>query len=153
MIHANGIWSLEGELAADIEWIRGGNLRLADDETTASRYEAWAKIGAEHGLGTRILGMKEIAELLPGINRKWTAGIFTPGGGQADPVKATRAMAHAAKRMGAVVLEGRTVSQLVADGGRMTGVNTDVGEVPAHAVVLAAGAWSSRLAATASTRT
>jgi glycine/D-amino acid oxidase-like deaminating enzyme len=153
MIHANGIWSrMEGELDADIEWTQGGNLRLADDEATASRYEAWAKIGAEHGLGTRVLGMKEIAELLPGVNHEWMAGIFTPSDGHADPVKATRALAEAAQRKGAALVEGCAVRRLESTGGRMTGVNTDSGEVRAKVVVLAAGAWSSRLASTIGVR-
>jgi glycine/D-amino acid oxidase-like deaminating enzyme len=147
MIQANGIWSrMEGDLDADIEWTQGGNLRLADDEATAFRYEAWAKIGAEHGLGTRVLGMKEIADLLPGINHKWAAGIFTPSDGHANPLKATVALAHAAAQQGAVILEGYTVRGLTASGGRITGVTTDWGEVRAPVVVLAAGAWSSRLA-------
>jgi glycine/D-amino acid oxidase-like deaminating enzyme len=149
MIQANGIWArLEGEVDADIEWTRGGNLRLADDEATASRYAAWAKIGVEHGLGTQVLDMREIAELLPGIKHAWTAGIFTPTDGHANPVKATRAYAEAAAQKGALVVEGCTVIRLDSAGGRMTGVNTERGEVRAPAVVLAAGAWSSRLAAT-----
>jgi glycine/D-amino acid oxidase-like deaminating enzyme len=147
MIQANGIWSrMEGELDADIEWTQGGNLRLADDEATAARYEAWAKIGAEHGLGTRVLGMKEIAEMLPGIKHSWTAGIFTRTDGHANPLKATRALADAAAQKGAVILEGCTVSRLESAAGHITGVNTDRGDVRAPVVVLAAGAWSSRLA-------
>src|ERR1700681_551168 len=124
MIQANGIWAqMEGELDADIEWTQGGNLRLADDEATASRYEAWAKVGAEHGLGTRVLGMKEIAELLPGINHTWTAGIFTPNDGHANPLKATRALADAAVQKGAVVVEACAVHRLVSAGGRIIGVD------------------------------
>jgi glycine/D-amino acid oxidase-like deaminating enzyme len=147
MIRANQIWSrMEGELDADIEWTQGGNLRLADDETTAARYEAWAKVGNEYGLGTQVLGMKEIAELLPGIKRSWTAGIFTPGDGHANPLKATRALADAAAQKGAVVLEGCPVSRLESAAGRITGVSTELGDVRAPVVVLAAGAWSSRLA-------
>jgi glycine/D-amino acid oxidase-like deaminating enzyme len=147
MITANAIWSrMEGELDADIEWTQGGNLRLADDEATAARYAAWAKIGEEHGLGTKVLGMKEIVELLPGIEHRWTAGIFTPSDGHANPIKATLALAHAASQRGAVMVEGCTVSRLVSAGGRMAGVNTDRGEIRAPVVVLAAGAWSSRLA-------
>jgi glycine/D-amino acid oxidase-like deaminating enzyme len=148
MIRANAIWSrLEDELGADIEWIQGGNLRLAEDEPTASRYRAWATIGAEHGLGTRVLGMSEIADLLPGVNHRWAAGIFTPSDGHANPVKATTAFADAAKRGGAVFIEGCTVRDLIKTGDRVSGVNTDHGEVQAPVVVLAAGAWSSRLAA------
>jgi glycine/D-amino acid oxidase-like deaminating enzyme len=147
MIQANGMWSrMEGELDADIEWTQGGNLRLADTSATAARYEEWAKIGAEHGLGTRVLGMKEIADLLPGITYRWTAGIFTPSDGHANPLKATRALANAAVQKGVAVHERCTVSRLVSVGGRITGVDTDRGEVRAPIVVLAAGAWSSMLA-------
>jgi glycine/D-amino acid oxidase-like deaminating enzyme len=147
MIQANGIWSrMEGELDADIEWTQGGNLRLADDEATASRYEAWAKVGSEHGLGTRVLGMKEIAELLPGIKHTWTAGIFTPSDGHANPLKATRALADAAAQRGALIVEGCAVSRLELAAGRITGVSTNRGDLRAPVVVLAAGAWSGRLA-------
>jgi glycine/D-amino acid oxidase-like deaminating enzyme len=153
MIHANGIWSrMEGELDADIEWTQGGNLRLADDDASASRYEAWAKIGAEHGLGTRVLGMKEIAELLPGVEHEWAAGIFTPSDGHANPVKATRALAEAAQRKGATLVEGCAVRRIESTGAKVTGVNTDLGEVRANVVVLAAGAWSSRLASSIGVR-
>jgi glycine/D-amino acid oxidase-like deaminating enzyme len=147
MIKANQIWSrMEGELDADIEWTQGGNLRLADDEATASRYEAWAKVGGEHGLGTRVLGMKEIAELLPDIEHSWTTGIFTPSDGHVNPLKATRALADAAVQKGAVVLERCKVNRLESTAGRITGVTTDRGKVRAPVVVLAAGALSSRLA-------
>ncbi len=42
VMEANRIWrGLDRELDADIEWIQGGNLALAADETRMARFETW----------------------------------------------------------------------------------------------------------------
>src|SRR5260370_367613 len=62
MIASNALWRrLEDELDADLEWTQGGNLRLADDPAQAANYEEWARIGADFGLGTRVVrGLRRI---------------------------------------------------------------------------------------------
>src|SRR5512145_447304 len=42
MVEANRMWrGLERELGADLEWVQGGNLALADDRARMARFEEW----------------------------------------------------------------------------------------------------------------
>src|SRR5438093_6985864 len=53
MLEANRMWrGLERELGADIEWIQGGNLALAADETRMARFEQWLPLARALGLPT-----------------------------------------------------------------------------------------------------
>jgi len=147
MIASNALWRrLEDELDADLEWTQGGNLRLADDPAQAANYEEWARIGADFGLGTRVLTDDQVREILPGVSRSWLMAIFTPTDGHADPLKTTKALAGAAMRSGARLLEGCGVTSILSAGGRVLGVETQRGTIRAPAVVLAAGVASARLA-------
>src|SRR5207253_4093092 len=57
-----------------------------------------------------------------------------------------RALADAARREGAEILEGVTATSLGADGGRITSVETSEGPISTGSAVLANGAWSVPLA-------
>jgi len=72
---------------------------------------------------------------------------YEPEGGYVDPLAASLSLLAAAVRLGARCGEGITVTELTTAGDRITGVQTNVGKVSASTVVLAAGAWSARLAA------
>jgi glycine oxidase len=61
---------------------------------------------------------------------------------QVDNRGVARALAVAARRGGAVLIERCRVREIEIAGGRAAGVVTDRGREPADAVVLAAGAWS-----------
>jgi glycine/D-amino acid oxidase-like deaminating enzyme len=71
--------------------------------------------------------------------------------GYADAPIATHSMADAAERAGASIHEWIGVRSILtnSDGGRITGVETDAGTIATGTVVLAAGPWSTALAATA----
>jgi glycine/D-amino acid oxidase-like deaminating enzyme len=147
MIASNALWrDLEAELDADIEWVQGGNLRLTNDPVIAANYEKWANVGAEFGLGTRVLTKDQVAEILPGVAKSWLMAIFTPSDGHADPLKTTQALAAAAVGRGACLVEGCAVSSILTAGGRVSGVETARGTIRCAALVLAAGATSGRLA-------
>jgi len=73
------------------------------------------------------------------------AAAYEPDSGYADAVAATRGMARAAARAGAMILEGCPVLALTTEGDRVSGVVTPNGPVPAGAVVCATGPWSTTL--------
>ena len=56
-----------------------------------------------------------------------------------------RSLAEGARRQGADIREGVTVTALARDGERVVGVETDAGRIEGPAVVVAAGAWTRRL--------
>ena len=147
MMAANQRWrGLSDELGADVEWRRGGNLRLTNDPELASRYERWVADAASLGLDSRVVSNAEVESILPGVNEKWLLGIFTASDGQADPIATCRAYTAALRERGVQVCEGVPVRQITCAGGSVTGVTTPIGELRSDVVVLAAGSGSARLA-------
>ncbi len=96
------------------------------------------------------LGPSELGRFAPGASTAGVGALFYEAqSGYADPVPAAEAFVEAARAQGATARCGVEVHELVRDGDRITGVTTEQGFIPAGAVVLAAGAWSRPLAATA----
>ena len=149
VVEANRMWQgLERELGADIEWVRGGNLALAADESRLARFEAWLPVAREFGLDTRLLRARNLDAVVPGLAGGWLGGLHTPGDGHADPEKTTDAFARAAVAHGATLHLDCAVQGVTALAGAVAGVVTEQGEIRAPVVVCAAGAWSSRLTRT-----
>jgi glycine/D-amino acid oxidase-like deaminating enzyme len=146
MMEANHIWrGLEAELGADVEWIQGGNLALAQTPERLALMESWLGTARQFGLDTRLLTPGELPALVPGLAGRWLGGLYTPSDGHAEPRKATWALAHAARRFGARLYERAGVESVETQGGAVRGVATEAGPVRARTVVCAAGAWSARL--------
>lgn len=80
----------------------------------------------------------------------WSArmldGYYNPQGGWAESGAVVAAHALAARRAGVAIIEGARVTALIERGARVEGVVTDAGaRVLADMVVVAAGAWTTRL--------
>ena len=149
VMEANRMWrGLARELGADIEWVQGGNLALAADETRMARFEAWLPVAREFGIETRLLRARDLTAVVPGLGGAWVGGMHTPGDGHADPEKTTDAFARAARAHGAVLHLSCAVQGVSTRAGAVSGVVTERGDVRASWVVCAAGAWSSRLTRT-----
>jgi sarcosine oxidase subunit beta len=102
------------------------------------------------GIDTRIVTAQEAAEILPGLtNHDFEIAAYEPRSGYADPSGACAAFLAAARRDGAVVFMGRPAEAIEVNAGRVSGVRTALGTIATESVVLAAGAWSATLAATA----
>ncbi len=146
MVAGNRLWQgLEAELGQDLEWRQGGNLSMAGDAARLAQLEAWIEVARQHQIGTRIVTRRELADLIPGFTGTWPGGLYTASDGQAEPAKVAPAFATAAAKLGADVLTGCAVTDLDVAGGAVRGVTTESGPIAAATVVVAAGAWSSRL--------
>ncbi len=145
MMRANRIWKgFEKELSADLGWQQGGILGLADDEAAIPAYEEWRDAARQHKLKAKILSGREIAKLMPGMARDWTAGIYVPSDGNADPELATHAIAAATRRLGGRIETNCAVLGISSAGGSVSSVRTERGTVKTNIVIVAAGAWTSR---------
>ncbi len=146
---AVAIWrELEDLLEAPTGYRRTGNLRLARTPEEAEHIAAMVAEQRAAGLDIALLSDPvEIRGLAPLLAEGIVAASFCPGDGQAEPGLVLAAYAAAARRVGVALREGETVHGLEVRGGRIAGVHTGSGHVPADAVVVAAGIESNALLA------
>jgi len=149
-LHAIKLWKTLGEeLDADLEYRQDGMTVLTDEETLIPRLEERVELERSLGLDIRMVYGKELHDLIPGLSPRILAGSHCPVDGHANPMKATSALAAAAERLGARLKFHCQARSLVTLKGRITAVRTSKGDIPCRHVVLAAGAWSKTIAATA----
>jgi glycine/D-amino acid oxidase-like deaminating enzyme len=98
------------------------------------------------GLDTSFVTPDEIAEIEPEISTDGVAGAaYEPEGGFADAQKMCLGWFAAAASRGLQHHLGSAVRAIRVESGRVTGVESDAGFVPAGRVVLATGAWANDL--------
>jgi sarcosine oxidase subunit beta len=139
---------LAAELEADLHYRQSGHLLLAADPQAAASLPAF--VAAQHAMGfddIQLLDHQQVHDLVPGLSEAILAGSFSPADGQADPIHTTRALTHAAQRLGACYWYETCCDHLMIAQDRIIGVQTNQGLVVAEHVVLATGAWSRPLAA------
>lgn len=146
MTRSIGLWKgLEKELKADLGWQQAGILGMTDDESAMPAYEEWRDASKPYGVKTKVLTGKGVSDLLPGMTREWKGGIYVANDGNADPEKVTQAFADAIRRKKGRVITNCKVLGVETKAGAVCGVSTDQGFVTANTVVVAAGAWTSRV--------
>ncbi len=106
-----------------------------------------------HHVAAKLVTPRELREIEPAMRvEDLAAGVFDSLAGYADPVATTLGFANAAVEAGAEVHEGTEVRRVLVERGRVVGVQGKRTEIRADRVVLAAGNWTPRLAATAGVR-
>ena len=147
--HAVRRWlTLGEELGADIEYRRGGNLRLALAEDQVTTIATVVEEARSEGLDLTFLpDNRSVREIAPALAETVVAASWCPTDGHANPTATVLAYAAAAQRLGATILTGTTVEEVVVEGGKVVGVRTDGGFLAADVVVVAAGIYSDRLLA------
>jgi glycine/D-amino acid oxidase-like deaminating enzyme len=129
---------------------RKGALIVHTDETTWDAEPARVERLLAHGLRCGMIDPAGVRELEPELTGPILGAAWFPDDVQCAPRPITRALVREARAAGAVVRTGCAVRAIAASGGRVEGVRVADGTlVEAGAVVLAAGAWSRRLAESA----
>jgi len=109
--------------------------------------------GRRLGLPVQLVSATEAARLAPGLDpRAIRAAAFVASDGYVDPGATAQVLAARAEAWGERVWTGTRVTGIVLSRGRVTGVTTERGRIATRKVVIAAGAWTGRLAATAGVR-
>lgn len=149
------LWAdLSALLPVDFHYARRGSVVPAETPEGLSAVRQKAERLRSAGIRAEVLDGKDLVDLEPCVAPDLAGAVFYPDDAQLDARLATVSLIQAAKRQGALLDEGAHVVRLCKAGGRCTGVVMRVAdgsevEVHAGAVVLAAGAWSTELAATA----
>lgn len=98
------------------------------------------------GLRWRELDAGALAAREPDLDRRYTFGILAEDGAHCiDPAAYIAAIVAAARTHGAKIARA-TAREILRDGPRVRGVRTDTDVIACDRVVIAAGAWSKRLA-------
>jgi sarcosine oxidase, subunit beta len=137
------------QVGGECGFVRTGFVRIVPREHQAALR---ANVADQQALGidTCVVTTAEVARIAPGMTTcDFELAAYEPASGYADPTGACAGMLDAARRHGAVVRPATEVEAIETDGGRVLGVRTPAGSIAASTVVLAAGAWSAQLAATA----
>jgi sarcosine oxidase, subunit beta len=134
----------------DIDFRQNGYLFLLDDAQHLRLFEAAAALQHSLGIPTELLGLDQVADLVPPVALNGLVGAaFCPWDGVATPESLVQGYATAARRAGARVRTKSRVVEIVTSHGAIAGVRTESGLISTRAVVLAAGVWSGELAGTA----
>jgi sarcosine oxidase subunit beta len=131
----------------DIEFRQSGALQAIH---TPEQYEfERARIQALRARGHQVelLTTRDVRSLEPGVSPRLLGAMYSPLRSQADPRRATRALATLAERLGARILTSHEVSGLAPRPAGGYAARTAQGETVAGALVIAAGAWCGPLGA------
>ncbi len=133
-------------VGGDCGFITTGMLVMADEQG-AEALQANVVMQQEQGVNTKLINSEEISQVAAEYNGEGVAlACYEPETGVADPMATTHCFAKRARDYGAIIREGVTVTRILTQNGRVTGVQTTQGEVHAAIVVLAANVWSVGLA-------
>jgi glycine/D-amino acid oxidase-like deaminating enzyme len=141
------LWAdLDKRLDARLEYARRGDLRLVEIEADVARVRAIADGERAAGLTLEWVHGATLRSLEPALSPRVLGGTFCPTGGHANPLRVAPTFGKRAQELGAIVWEGSAVRQISRDGAGVA-LESDNGAVRAERLVLAAGAWTPRLAA------
>ncbi len=127
------------------EFAKIGHLLISEDEQSFAAAAAVAERYRSAGVGMeKVLGA-ELTREYPRLKFKVSGGYFVERAWTLEPLGATHSFAHAAREAGAVIRTGLRVAQVFSRNGKVQGVLTDQGIIPADMVFLANGLWISDL--------
>jgi sarcosine oxidase subunit beta len=147
------LWEhLSSELDVDIEYMQGGNIRLATNE---ERMEALRREGDEEledGLNVEVWNRDELRRRAPYLGDVFIGAKYCATDGTANPILTTRALAWAAQRYGAHIYTHTPVHTIHVSDGRVVAVgaydSSDEIWIETPWVINAAGPWAPSLSQT-----
>ena len=137
--------------AADAEdlLVRNGSIYLYESEQQWRDIQPEVALRQRAGAVIETLGSDEIRQMVPALGPGFAGAIFAPTSGHiANPLALSQRLAALIRERGGDFLQARALD-FVQRNGRLSALTTDQGEVAVSQVVIAAGAFSRRLAAQA----
>ena len=145
-----GLWrgwarELEAASGASVGYDDSGTLVVADDRDSARALRRLFEFQSARGVPVTWLSGSEAADLEPALTSRIPAAILSPEDHQVDPRAVVAALAAACREAGVDVREDAEV--VAIEPGETPEARLATGETAsAEVVVVAAGAWSGRLA-------
>lgn len=135
---------LRAEIGVPVE--RTGTLNVYATDPSFHHGQIEAAKHAAAGMRSETLTTKAAAELEPSLQGTIAGAILYPDELSGDPLAFVRTMSNAATAAGVDVRTATEVLQLMTANGKVVAVETTSGRLETGMIVLAAGAWTRRLA-------
>lgn len=126
---------------------RLGLLAIFEHEAAFAAGRANAERVARHGVPFEVWTADELREREPSVHGRQVGAYYYPQDAHCEPYLAVRALAAAAERAGARLVESAEVYDVDRGAGGGFRLRTTAGEVAANELVVATGAWSKRFGA------
>jgi glycine oxidase len=136
---------LSGDAGVEIRLDTRGTLIIGLDRDDAERLRRLYDFREHLGLPVRWLSGTEAREIEPLVSPRASSAIWIPDDHQVDNRALVDALKAAFGKCGGRLREHRSVSEVLLQGGRVTGVRTGEGETDAACIVIAAGCWSKQI--------
>ncbi len=138
---------IEKETGQATGFKQNGSVTIATNRERFEELKRNASMAKVFGLAVDVISTREVQDRYPLINTDDViGGTWVASDGQVNPIDVTQALARGARTGGAQIFEDIKVIRITHDGGRVTGVETQSGNIKADQVVLCAGMWSRELA-------
>ncbi|MCU1632927.1 MAG: glycine cleavage system protein (aminomethyltransferase) [Micrococcaceae bacterium] len=129
-----------------------GGLELATTEARLKDLKRKVGYAASWGVEGRLIDADECEKHYPLLNpaaladgRRVLGGLFVPSDGLASAARAVQLLISRTREAGVIYLGSTTVTGVTQSAGRVTGVETSAGVIPADIVVSCAGFWGREL--------
>ena len=143
IIESMRLWrELNQRIEGETGFRQCGVVYLARTAADLAAREAWLDLTKTYGVDSWLVGRQELDQLLPGSAVPYAGALFTPSDGRAEPALAVPAMARAAQRRGAIILENTAARGVETRAGSICNVVTEKGRIDCNGVLLAGGVWS-----------
>jgi len=134
------------EFGQEIDLRQVGYLFLLDQQHHVEAFERNVAMQNELGVASRMVDVAEARRLSPLIDTEGLlAASWSPQDGHCTPESVVLGYARAARRAGARLVRGCTVTGIATDGTTITSVETSHGTITTDSVICAAGAWSQQV--------
>jgi glycine oxidase len=134
--------ALNEETGIDIELDTTGTLYLALTEHDQQEIEKRYRWQHSAGLPVELLSAAAARELEPCISDSVRSALLFPNDIQVENRRLLSALANSVNKLGVEIVTQTNVDSLIIEGNRVSGVQTNRGNVDCEAVVIAAGSWT-----------
>jgi glycine/D-amino acid oxidase-like deaminating enzyme len=137
------------DLPGGFEFRPSGGLMYFTTPEQGAVFEEFVAARRGDGLDMSLIDGAEVRRLVPPIRQDVLGASYCTDDAQIVTSTVVDALARGARAEGATIREGVTVERLVFSADRVVGVDTDAGRFTGDAIVVATGAWSTALLASA----
>lgn len=146
--HSKFLWrGMNAKLGEDTTYRSYGRIEALIDDETIDAERKWLAEAKQYApahapLNGKFLEGAELARLIPGATSVWKTGLYVDDDGGIDPAYGAPAVARGAQKLGVKIITQCAARSFVTEGGRISGVVTEKGEIRSPLVLLAGGSWS-----------